>query len=73
MFKVLLQNEDYTIMEYVVYILMLVLHETIEEVTPIMLKMNYMANIFLCNVLHRGGNDLHSPADNFYMYLMETS
>jgi len=41
MFKVLLHNDDYTTMEFVVRILMLVFHKPIEEATRIMLNVHH--------------------------------
>jgi ATP-dependent Clp protease adaptor protein ClpS len=49
MFRVLLHNDDYTTMEFVVQILLAVFHKTIEEATQIMLKV-HTEGIGLCGV-----------------------
>ncbi|MCP4745393.1 MAG: ATP-dependent Clp protease adapter ClpS [Desulfobacteraceae bacterium] len=49
MFKVLLHNDDYTTMEFVVQILMLVFKKTIEESTRIMLNV-HQKGVGLCGV-----------------------
>ena len=40
MYKVLLHNDDYTTMEFVVHILMAVFHKSLEESTAIMLNVH---------------------------------
>ena len=49
MFRVLLHNDDYTTMEFVVQILMVVFHKPVEEATHIMLSV-HRQGIGLCGV-----------------------
>lgn len=49
MYKVLLHNDDYTTMEFVVHILMMVFRKTVEESTQIMLNVHRMG-VGLCGV-----------------------
>lgn len=49
MFKVLLHNDDYTTMEFVVHILMLVFRKSLEEATRIMLNV-HREGIGLCGI-----------------------
>jgi ATP-dependent Clp protease adaptor protein ClpS len=49
MYKVLLHNDDYTTMEFVVHILMLVFHKPVEEATQIMLNV-HRKGIGVCGV-----------------------
>jgi ATP-dependent Clp protease adaptor protein ClpS len=49
MYKVLLHNDDYTTMEFVVEILMIVFHKSVEESTAIMLNV-HRKGIGLCGV-----------------------
>lgn len=49
MFKVLLHNDDYTTMEFVVHILMLVFRKSLEEATRIMLNV-HRKGIGLCGI-----------------------
>jgi ATP-dependent Clp protease adaptor protein ClpS len=48
-YKVLLLNDDYTTMEFVVQVLMSVFHKSIEESTRIMLKIHHNG-IGLCGI-----------------------
>ena len=49
LYKVLLHNDDYTTMEFVVHVLMLVFHKSVEEATRIMLNVHTLG-IGLCGV-----------------------
>ncbi len=49
MFKVLLHNDDYTSMDFVIEILVDIFHKTLEEATAIMLQI-HQQNIGLCGV-----------------------
>lgn len=49
MFKVLLHNDDYTSMDFVIDILVEIFHKTLEEATQIMLQI-HQENIGLCGV-----------------------
>jgi len=49
MYKVLLHNDDYTTMEFVVHVLMLVFHKPVEEATRIMLNV-HQKGLGLCGV-----------------------
>jgi ATP-dependent Clp protease adaptor protein ClpS len=49
MFKVLLHNDDYTTMEFVVEILMYVFHKTVDDATRIMLNV-HQKGIGVCGV-----------------------
>ena len=49
LFKVLLHNDDYTTMEFVVHILMLVFRKSLEEATRIMLNV-HRKGIGLCGI-----------------------
>jgi ATP-dependent Clp protease adaptor protein ClpS len=49
MFKVLLHNDDYTTMEFVVHVLMLVFRKSVEEATRIMLNVHHQG-IGMCGV-----------------------
>jgi len=53
MYKVLLLNDDYTSMEFVVEILIGVFHKSIEEATDVMLKI-HRQGIGLCGVYTQG-------------------
>lgn len=49
MYKVLLHNDDYTTMEFVVQILMAIFHKSVEEATRIMLNV-HQQGIGVCGV-----------------------
>ena len=49
MYRVLLHNDDYTTMEFVVHILMVIFHKTVEEATAIMLNV-HRKGVGLCGV-----------------------
>jgi ATP-dependent Clp protease adaptor protein ClpS len=49
MYKVLLHNDDYTTMEFVVQVLMLVFHKSVEQATHIMLNV-HKRGIGLCGL-----------------------
>lgn len=49
MYKVLLHNDDYTTMEFVVQILMVVFHKSYEEATQIMLNV-HRSGMGLCGI-----------------------
>ena len=49
MYKVLLHNDDYTTMEFVVQILMVVFHKPLEEATRIMLNV-HQQGVGVCGV-----------------------
>jgi ATP-dependent Clp protease adaptor protein ClpS len=49
MFKVLLHNDDYTTMEFVVEVLMRVFHKSVEDSTRIMLKV-HREGVGLCGL-----------------------
>ncbi len=48
-YKVLLHNDDYTTMEFVIFILQSIFHKTIEEAEKIMLEV-HQAGIGLCGI-----------------------
>ncbi|MFZ1985079.1 MAG: ATP-dependent Clp protease adapter ClpS [Desulfatitalea sp.] len=54
MYKVLLHNDDYTTMEFVVQVLMQVFHKSVEQATHIMLNVHKqgvgMCGVFTCEV-----------------------
>lgn len=49
MFKVLLLNDDYTTMDFVVEVLRYVFHKSVEDATQIMLKVHYNG-VGLCGI-----------------------
>lgn len=49
MFKVLLHNDDYTTMEFVVHVLMYVFHKPVEQATRIMMDV-HKRGIGLCGI-----------------------
>jgi len=49
MYRVLLHNDDYTTMEFVVQVLMLVFHKSVEQATHIMLNV-HKRGIGMCGV-----------------------
>jgi ATP-dependent Clp protease adaptor protein ClpS len=49
MYKVLLHNDDYTTMEFVVQVLMVVFHKSYEEATQIMLNV-HKSGIGMCGI-----------------------
>jgi ATP-dependent Clp protease adaptor protein ClpS len=49
LYKVLLHNDDYTTMEFVVHVLMLVFHKSIEQATQIMLNV-HQQGIGMCGL-----------------------
>lgn len=49
MYRVLLHNDDYTTMQFVVELLMIVFHKTLEEATRIMLNI-HQSGIGVCGV-----------------------
>ena len=49
MFRVLLHNDDYTTMEFVVHVLMLVFRKPLEEATQIMLNVHHRG-IGVCGI-----------------------
>lgn len=49
MYKVLLHNDDYTTMEFVVQVLMLVFHKSVEQATHIMLNV-HKRGVGMCGV-----------------------
>lgn len=49
LFKVILHNDDYTTMEFVVQVLMEIFHKSIEEATDIMLRIHH-ENSCICGV-----------------------
>ena len=49
LYKVLLHNDDYTTMEFVVHVLMLVFHKPVEEATRIMLNV-HRQGVGLCGL-----------------------
>lgn len=49
MYKVLLHNDDYTTMEFVVHVLMLIFRKSVEESTQIMLNV-HRKGVGLCGV-----------------------
>ena len=53
MFKVLLHNDDYTTMDFVVHVLMLVFRKTLDEATRIMLNV-HQKGIGLCGIYPLG-------------------
>ncbi|MDL2286313.1 ATP-dependent Clp protease adapter ClpS [Desulfococcaceae bacterium OttesenSCG-928-F15] len=52
MYKVLLHNDDYTTMDFVVEILMVFFHKTLEEATRIMLNVHH-SGLGLCGLYPR--------------------
>lgn len=49
MFRVLLHNDDYTTMEFVVQVLVVIFHKSVEEATHIMLNV-HRSGIGLCGI-----------------------
>ncbi len=66
LFRVLLHNDDYTTMEFVVYVLQKVFHKTIEEAVLIMLNVHHhglgVCGIFPCEIAETKVGAVHSYA-----------
>ncbi|MCG8572569.1 MAG: ATP-dependent Clp protease adapter ClpS [Spirochaetes bacterium] len=66
MFKVLLHNDDYTTMEFVVEILVSIFHKTEEEATQIMLDVHRkgrgLVGVFTYDIAVTKANQVHQEA-----------